>query len=173
MPTISEHVDVQVPVRTAYEQWAHFESFPSFMAGVDRVRRLNSSTMHWETSIGGLHREFDARITELSPGRIAWRSEDGAEHSGEVTFESTSDSSSRVSLRMEYESHGLTEKAGAALGVLTRRVHGDLQRFKEVVERGGTEQVTGPEDMPNFYSHTVFPGPLGNPPLQGRRIEEP
>jgi hypothetical protein len=29
MSTIVESVDVKVPVRTAYDQWTQFESFPS------------------------------------------------------------------------------------------------------------------------------------------------
>ena len=31
MPTVEETIDVEVPVRTAYDQWTQFEDFPHFM----------------------------------------------------------------------------------------------------------------------------------------------
>jgi len=30
MPTVTEAIDVDVPVTTAYSQWTQFESFPQF-----------------------------------------------------------------------------------------------------------------------------------------------
>jgi uncharacterized membrane protein len=33
MASVTESVDVEVPVSTAYNQWTQFESFPQFMAG--------------------------------------------------------------------------------------------------------------------------------------------
>ncbi|HEY6739041.1 MAG TPA: SRPBCC family protein [Actinopolymorphaceae bacterium] len=37
MSSITESVDVAVPIRTAYDQWTQFESFPEFMEGVESV----------------------------------------------------------------------------------------------------------------------------------------
>jgi len=31
MSTIEQSIDVDVPVRTAYDQWTQFEEFPKFM----------------------------------------------------------------------------------------------------------------------------------------------
>jgi uncharacterized membrane protein len=36
--TITESVDVGVPVRAAYDQWTQFGAFPRFMEGVEEVR---------------------------------------------------------------------------------------------------------------------------------------
>jgi uncharacterized membrane protein len=36
MGTIERSVEVAVPVRTAYDQWTQFESFPHFMEDVER-----------------------------------------------------------------------------------------------------------------------------------------
>jgi uncharacterized membrane protein len=33
MSTITESIDVNVPIRVAYDQWPQFESFPQFMEG--------------------------------------------------------------------------------------------------------------------------------------------
>jgi uncharacterized membrane protein len=136
--TIEKSVDVVAPVRAAYNQWTQFESFPSFMEGVDEIRQQTETRTHWRTSIGGVTREFDAEITEQHPDeRVAWRSVDGPRHAGVVTFHRLDDRTTRVHLQMEYTPESLTEKAGSALGVVGHRIQGDLDRFKEFIERHG------------------------------------
>jgi uncharacterized membrane protein len=138
--TIEKSVDVQAPVRAAYNQWTQFESFPEFMEGVDRIEQTSTTRTHWHTTIGGVTREFDAEITEQHPDeRVAWRTVDGPTHSGVVTFHRIDDKTTRVHLQMEYEPETLTEKAGAALGVVGHRIQGDLGRFKEFIEHRGSE----------------------------------
>ncbi|MFC0437466.1 SRPBCC family protein [Kutzneria buriramensis] len=140
MTTIEKSVDVRVPVRTAYNQWTQFESFPYFMEGVDRVIQLDDRRLHWETTIAGAHREFDTEITEQHPDeRVAWHTVEGPSHGGVVTFHRLDEHSTRVSLQMEYEPDTLTEKAGAALGIVGGRISGDLQRFKQYIEEQGHE----------------------------------
>jgi len=138
MTTLEKSVDVNAPVRTAYNQWTQFESFPNFMEGVDEVTQQTPTRTHWKTSIGGVTREFDAEITEQHPDeRIAWHSLDGPTHAGVVTFHRLDDSTTRVHLQMEYAPETLAEKAGAALGVVGHRIQGDLDRFKEFMEQRG------------------------------------
>ena len=45
----------------------------------------------------------------------------------------------RIMLQMEWEPEGVTEKVGAATGADDRRVKGDLERFKEMIESRGAE----------------------------------
>jgi len=138
--TIEKSVDVHAPVRTAYNQWTQFESFPKFMSGVDKIEQTTPTHTHWNTTIGGVSREFDAEITEQNPDeRVAWRSVSGPEHSGVVTFHRLDDQTTRVHLQMEYTPESLTEKAGTALGVVGHRIQGDLTRFKEFIEHRGGE----------------------------------
>ncbi|HEV2780714.1 MAG TPA: SRPBCC family protein [Actinophytocola sp.] len=140
MTTIEKSIDVEAPVRRTYNQWTQFETFPSFMEGVERVSQLSPTRTHWEINIGGVRREFDAEITEQHPDeRVAWRAVDGPEHGGVVTFHRLDDKTTRVHLQMEYHPDTLTEKAGAALGVVGTRIKGDLQRFKDFIERRGQE----------------------------------
>jgi uncharacterized membrane protein len=147
--TIEKSIDVRAPVSRAYNQWTQFESFPAFMAGVERVLQVNPTRTHWEVTVGGVHREFDAEITEQHPDeRIAWKSVDGQEQSGVVTFHRIDDQTTRVSLQMEYEPDNLTEKAGAALGAVGHRVQGDLERFKEFIEKRGQETGAWRGDVP-------------------------
>jgi uncharacterized membrane protein len=138
MSTVEESIDVEVPVSLAYNQWTQFETFPSFMEGVDRVDQLTDTMTHWVTSIGGVGREFDATITEQHPDeRVAWRSVGEPVQAGVVTFHQVSPSSTRVMVQMDFEPEGLTEQAGDKLGFVKRRVKGDLERFKEFIEERG------------------------------------
>ena len=141
MSTVTESVDVNVPVRTAYNQWTQFEDFPRFMTGVSEIRQLDATTTHWKTDIDGVKREFDAKITEQLPDeRVAWTSIEGSKQAGVVTFHRLDDTHTRVTCQMEFDPQGFTEKAGDKLGFLDRQVKGDMTRFKEYIEgRGGVE----------------------------------
>jgi uncharacterized membrane protein len=137
---IIEAVDVAVPVRTAYDQWTQFESFPSFMEGVKSVRQLDDTTLVWVADVGGRDETWKARITEQQPDqRIAWTAIEGAGNAGVVTFHRLDEGRSRVTLQLEVEPEGPVEKAGDAMGVVQRRVKGDMKRFKDFIEARGTE----------------------------------
>jgi uncharacterized membrane protein len=140
MSHINESIDVEVPVRTAYDQWTQFETFPKFMEGVDRVIQLDDKSLDWTATIAGKVKHWRAEITQQEPDRIvAWRSVDGARNDGEVTFQSLSPTSTRVSVDLEVDPDGLLESAGDALGFVARRAKGDLERFKEFIEQRGSE----------------------------------
>jgi len=80
MSTIEKSIDVEVPVRTAYNQWTQFEEFPQFMEGVEAVRQLDNQRLHWRANVGGKVEEWDAVITEQHPDeRIAWKNTTGIE----------------------------------------------------------------------------------------------
>jgi uncharacterized membrane protein len=139
--TVTESVDVNVPIRTAYNQWTQFEEFPQFMSGVTEIRQLDDTTTHWKTSIDGVKREFDAKITEQLPDeRVAWTSVEGSKQAGVVTFHRLDANTTRVTCQMDFEPEGVVEQAGDKLGFLDRQVKGDMKRFKEFIEsRGGVE----------------------------------
>lgn len=141
MNTVTESVDVDVPVRTAYNQWTQFEEFPRFMDGVQEIRQLDATHTHWKTEVGGVKREFDAEITEQLPDeRVAWKSVEGTHQAGVVTFHRLDDTHTRVTVQMDFDPQGLVEKAGSAFGAVDHRVKGDLRRFKDYIEgRGGVE----------------------------------
>jgi uncharacterized membrane protein len=140
MQTVEETIDVAVPVRTAYDQWTQFESFPNFMSGVESVTQLTDTTNHWKTKIGGVEREFDTEIVEQQPDeRIAWRSVDGKSHAGVVTFSRLGADSTKVSVRFEWDPETFTEKVGAALNIDDKQVKSDMRKFKEFIETRGTE----------------------------------
>lgn len=138
MSRFEESTTVAVPVRVAYDQWTQFEDFPRFMEGVERVEQLDDKQLRWNASIAGQKKEWTAEIVDQTPDqRIAWKSTGGAENAGAVTFRSVGTDQTEVTLRLDAEPEGPLETAGDALGFLKRRVHGDLERFKEHVERNG------------------------------------
>ncbi|MFJ8787674.1 SRPBCC family protein [Streptomyces sp. NPDC102462] len=143
MSTVSKTVDVDVPVRTAYNQWTQFEEFPNFMEGVEEVRQLDDRHNHWTSSIGGVRREFDTEIVDQLPDdRITWRAIAGdIRQRGSVRFQRLDDTHTRVELTMEVEPEGVAEKGADALGLIDRRVRSDLGRFKEYIE--GREGESG------------------------------
>jgi uncharacterized membrane protein len=139
---VDASVEVEVPVSTAYNQWTQFEEFPRFMKGVDEVRQLDDTRLHWVSSVGGKRAEWDAKILEQHPdSQISWVSEDGKKTRGTVSFESLGESRTLVRLSMSYQVEGFVEAIGSAAGADKRRVEGDLQRFKELIE--GREAETG------------------------------
>jgi uncharacterized membrane protein len=140
MSLIEKSIEINVPVRTAYNQWTQFEEFPKFMEGVKHVTQLDDTHLHWKAEIGGKEKEWDAEITEQIPDeRIAWRSRDGAQNAGVVTFHRLSDSTSKVMLQLDYDPDGVLEHVGDATGVVSQRVVDDLERFKRYIESRGQE----------------------------------
>ena len=137
--TIEQSIDVDVPIGVAYGQWTQFETFPSFMGGIEEVRQIDDTHLHFTARIAGVEREWDAEITEQHlEERIAWRSISGHENAGVVTFHKLGDAQTRVMLQQENDPEGLVEKAGDALGIVAHQAKGDLERFKTFIEAQGT-----------------------------------
>jgi uncharacterized membrane protein len=151
-----EHsIDVNLPINKVYNQWTQFEEFPRFMAGVEEVRQLDDTHLHWRAKVAGKTEEWGAAITEQKPDdRIAWKNTDGAKNAGCVTFHRISDKVTRVMLQIEYQPDGVVEAIGDLLGFVKRQVTGDLERFKEFIESRGEEtgqwrgQVNRPGESP-------------------------
>jgi uncharacterized membrane protein len=152
MSEILEAVDVEVPVRIAYDQWTQFEEFPRFMEGVKSVRQIDETHLEWTAEIAGVSKHWTAEISEQTPDqRIAWHATDGARNAGVVTFHRLDDDRSRVTLQLDVEPDGPLETAGDALGFVQRRAKGDLERFKTFIEerRGATGAWRGTVDQPD------------------------
>jgi uncharacterized membrane protein len=139
MGSMTESVEVAVPVRTAYDQWTQFEEFPQFMAGVEEVQQVSEDMTHWRVKVGGKTREFDARITEQIPDeRVAWTSVAGPRQAGVVTFHRLDAGHTRITAQLDIEPEGVAETMGEKAGVVSHRVKDDLKRFREYIEGRGT-----------------------------------
>jgi len=140
MEHVEKSIEVEAPLSAVYNQWTQFEEFPRFMEGVEEVKQVDDKRLSWRAEIGGRVLEWEAEIFEQVPDRrIAWRSITGTMNSGMVNFEPIDANHTRVSLKMNYKPSGAMEKIGSALGVISQRVEGDLERFKEFIESRGAE----------------------------------
>ena len=140
LATIEEEIEVGVPVSTAYNQWTQFEDFPLFMEGVDHVEQLDDTRLRWVASIGGRRAEWEAKILEQVPDtKITWESLDGRETRGTVWFDKAGEQRTKIRLVLTYRPEGPLEKVGSAAGLDRRRIRGDLERFKELLEMRGVE----------------------------------
>ncbi len=140
MPTIEQSIEVSAPLTTVYNQWTQFEEFPKFMEGIERIEQTDDTHMHWVANFGGKTHEWNATIVEQDPDqRVAWKSDDGKFNAGVATFHHIDTNKTRIMIQMDWEPEGILEKVGGALNFDDRRVKGDLERFKEMIESRGTE----------------------------------
>ena len=138
--SIEESIEINVPVRSAYNQWTQFEEFPKFMKNVLEIRQLDDKHLHWRAKVGLEEKEWDAEITEQIPDkRIAWRSVSGPRNGGVATFHKISDNVTRIMLQMDYEPDGALEKLGDAMGAVRMEARTGLQSLKEMLEQRGSE----------------------------------
>jgi uncharacterized membrane protein len=150
MSQIIETIDVDVPVTMAYNQWTQFESFPKFMDEVESITQIDDTHNHWKVKVGGAEREFDTEITEQHPDeRVAWRSIGGeTAHAGVVTFHKLTDTSSRVTVQIDWEPTDALEKLGSLVGAGKHAVKKDLENFKKFIENAHRETGSWRGDVP-------------------------
>lgn len=140
MKTIESSIDVQLPIRTVYNQWTQFEDFPRFMTGVREVRQHGDVFLHWKVTIGMVTEEWESEIIEQVPDeKIEWRSIGGPLASSVISFEPLAPDVTRVHLRFDWEPHGLLERIGYLSGAVASRVESDLKGFKRFLETRGVE----------------------------------
>ena len=174
--TVDKSIEVSVPARLAYDQWTQFEEFPKFMSGVDEVRQLDATTIHWVAEIGGVRREWDATILQQDPDRkIAWTAISGATNAGAVYFTSLGSDRTVVRLVLEYEPEGVVEAIGDKLDVVERTAERDLESFKRFIEerrvptgawRGSVPGDVGTPDTTTSTSH----GDSGKAGISGKAV---
>ena len=142
MPKIEDTIEVQVPVQQAYNQWTQFEDFPKFMNGIQSVQQLDDTHVQWVAEIRGESRQWTTEITEQQPDeKVAWKTIEGeVTNDGVVTFEPMGDAQTRVNVQMDVQGDSTAENvAGDLLGVVKKQVHGDLERFKQLIENRDEE----------------------------------
>ncbi|MCK8437555.1 SRPBCC family protein [Streptomyces sp. D2-8] len=128
---IIEHIDVGVPLRTAYDQWTQYQDFSTFAKGVKAASKADDTTSDWQLKVWWSNRSWKATTTEQVPDdRIAWTSE-GAKGTtkGVVSFHELTDSLTRVLLVIEYYPSGFFEKTGNIWRAQGRRARLDLKNF--------------------------------------------
>ncbi|MER7566926.1 SRPBCC family protein [Streptomyces sp. NPDC048523] len=141
---VEETVEVAVPVRTAYNQWTQFKTFPRFSSVVHGVEQARPTVTTWTIGYGPLRRRFAVEIVEQDPDAyLAWRGlEQRPSHQGEVEFRPTESGGTAITVRMLLEPRGTAKRltgSSRVTQVITRLVRRELQNFKLFMEGLGQE----------------------------------
>ncbi|MFI1422934.1 SRPBCC family protein [Streptomyces sp. NPDC020731] len=141
---VEETVEVAVPVRTAYNQWTQFKTFPRFSTVVHGVEQIRPAVTAWTIGYGPLRHRFAVEIVEQDPDAyLAWRGlEQNPSHQGEVEFRPTGSGGTAITVRMLLEPQGaarILTRSSRAARLTARLVRGELMNFKRFIEGLGQE----------------------------------
>jgi uncharacterized membrane protein len=130
---IQRSIDVAVPLEIAWEQWMEFEYFPEGAHRVNDVER-DGDLLRGQLD-GATSRDWEAEvIDERENESFAWRSCEGSDSAGLVTFHELSDRLTRIELNLDVVPLDLLEAASLATHLADHRVETELRRFKAHVE---------------------------------------
>lgn len=133
--SLLETVDIKAPVAVSWALWSDVTRWPKFLSHVRRVDRIDGRSFAWQLSLPGADKEFVAELTEVIPEeRIAWKTTEGVHHAGVVTFHRLSDTTSRVTLQVEYDPKGFVEHVGALTNLDSALANYDLGEFQKLAE---------------------------------------
>jgi uncharacterized membrane protein len=153
---IQRWTDVAVPVEKAYKAWTQFEEFPKFMHRVLEVEpdEDDKNKIHWREKIWFSTREWDAEITDKRQNdRIAWKSVNGTQHSGVISFHRLDKNLTRVLVTVDFVPTGMVEKMASGMRFVKRAVEGDLARFKAYVEFGDAKDLESRSQQEEMEQH--------------------
>ncbi|MES4885821.1 MULTISPECIES: SRPBCC family protein [unclassified Streptomyces] len=133
--SLVETVDINAPVSVTWSLWSDVTRWPSFLSHVRLVQPLDERRFAWQLALPGADRNFVAELTEVvEENRIAWRTTEGVDHAGVVTFHRLSDTTSRVTLQIEYDPKGFIEHLGALTNLDSALANYDLGEFQKLAE---------------------------------------
>ncbi|MCN9240170.1 SRPBCC family protein [Streptomyces sp. RY43-2] len=141
MSTLEEHVDINVPIDTAWDSLHQVENYPRFMQGVREARTETGGRAHLDVETGGPTRELEAEVSDRDRDRVmTWQTKGTPHLEGTLSFQSIDRNNTRVQARVEYEPDAVRESFGGPKGfaqanAIERVVRGDLEQFKDYVER--------------------------------------
>lgn len=159
--THTAEITVNAPVHQVYSLFTHFNDFPKFMSFIKEVTYHNDQSSHWVADVVGNH-EWDAVNEGWVPDQqIGWRSTNGLENFGKVTFIPTSNEQTTVQVSISYNPPaGVLGDAGEKLGAGSRfqtALEHDLGHFAQMVN----EAPAGALD-PNSSNYLFHEGSAAN-----------
>jgi uncharacterized membrane protein len=133
----SASVTVDAPIQQVYQLFTHFNDFPKFMTFIKEVTYKDEQTSHWVANVLG-DQTWDAVNENWVPDqRIGWRSINGLENSGTVTFQSEGTNKTHVTVTIDVNPPaGIAGDAVEALGGgkhFENKLQHDLSHFSQMV----------------------------------------
>ena len=131
-------VAVNAPVHQVYSLFTHFNDFPKFMSFVKEVTYYDNQRSHWVAEVAGRH-EWDAVNDNWVPDQqIGWRSTNGIENFGKVTFQPLNNNQTQVDVFVNYNPPaGVLGDIGENLGVggrFDQALQNDMTHFARMVD---------------------------------------
>lgn len=142
MQNLKEHhasVTVNAPVNQVYALFTHFNDFPKFMSFVNEVTYYDEQHSHWVADVVGRH-EWDAVNENWVENRqIGWRSYNGIENTGRVTFQTVGPMMTQIDVFVAYNPPaGVLGDIGEGLGAgstFESKLQHDLDNFARMVDQ--------------------------------------
>src|SRR5690348_4289933 len=139
--TLKEHhasVTVNAPINQVYALFTHFNDFPKFMSFVNEVTYYDEQHSHWVADVVG-HHEWDAVNEDWMENRqIGWRSSNGLENTGRVTFQTVGPMMTQIDVFIAYNPPaGVLGDIGEGLGAgstFDSKLQHDLDNFARMVD---------------------------------------
>lgn len=148
-------VTVNAPVHQVYSLFTHFNDFPKFMSFVKEVTYYDDQRSHWVAEVVGQHQWDAVNENWLEDRQIAWRSYNGMENAGKVTFQPSGSSQTRVDVYVDYNPPaGVLGAIGEKLGAGSRfenNLQHDLNNFARMVDQA-PQGALDPESS-NYLFH--------------------
>jgi ribosome-associated toxin RatA of RatAB toxin-antitoxin module len=122
MPRFEYSIDVDIPIRGAYDQWTRFEEYPSFMPTVKRVVQRDDKTFDMTSTVAGMRYNWTAEITDQTPDAgIAWKSTSGSgsEFATRVLLQPLGEDRTRVTMKAEVHPKGTDARLRPLGGAIT------------------------------------------------------
>ena len=132
-------ITVDAPVHQVFSLFTHFNDFPKFMSFVKEVTYYDNQRSHWVAEVVGQHQWDAVNENWVEDQQIAWRSYNGLENAGKVTFQSTGSNQTRVDVYVDYNPPaGVLGDIGEKLGAGSRfqnNLQHDLDNFARMVDQ--------------------------------------
>lgn len=126
-------IDVAVPINVAWEEWRTWGNLPEGVHRIEEIER--EGDMLVGHTAGPRASDWEAEILdEREDESFAWRSVEGSDVAGLVTFHRISERLTRLELDLDVLPTNPTEALTFALHLAHRRAEADLRRFKAHVE---------------------------------------
>ena|SRR5258708_6836799 len=149
-------VTVNAPLHQVYSLFSHFNDFPKFMSFVKEVTYYDDQRSHWVADVVGRH-EWDA-VNEnwVENQQIGWRSYNGFENNGKVTFQTVGPMQTLVDVYLSYNPPaGVLGDVGEKLGAGSRfekALQQDLDNFARMVDQAPTGALDPQSSSYLFHS---------------------
>lgn len=148
---VQRSVDVAVPLRVAWQEWMKLEALPEGAHRVHEIER-DGNELHGRIDVSG-QPEWRAEILdEREQDSFAWRSVQGSDCAGLITFHRLGDKLTRLELDLDALPTSAAEAVALNTPLAPRRAEIELRRFKAHLEFINPDEYP-PDDKPDDKPH--------------------